>query len=406
MASEPRDPQSPGAGGRNTTGSRDEGTPVVQLQPSDLRDYGSSPSVERVWQRLERSLGTHPSAPERGASANIENGRSRGLVWSLAIAAVTFGAGIWVGRHSLAENTGSALLSREPVTASGNEAPTARHNLGNRDDSRPARTKSESEIESIRPQASSTDGPSLPSHRTRRGTARNNHVASELGPTLLLDPELQAAPPALVEGPPSDGPNAAPLLDDQNGAPPSWQRFANAGEYETALFVLGQSGGYEKALAEASAEQLMLLSDVAWATGQRQRSISALKRVVSEFPNDPVASVAAWSLGMRLEKAGDKQGALQAFADYRSLSPEGDFAEDALVRQIKAAAGLGNRERVKALAAQYEHDFPEGRRRQDVARWLAQQTPDTDDDAGAEVSETPAEASQAEPGASPPASGH
>jgi hypothetical protein len=241
------------------------------------------------------------------------------------------------------------------------------------------------------------------------GVARVNHDSRELvGPPLpdgeaaelpstegALDPEL---PTPVVE---------APAVA---GAPPSWQRFANAGEYETALFVLGQNGGFEKALAEASAEQLMLLSDVASATGQRQRSISALRRVVQDFPADPVAPLAAWSLGKQLEKVGDKLGALKAFADYRALSPEGDFAEDALVRQIKDAAERGDRALLGTLATQYQHDFPSGRRASDVARWLSQGndgalldagseavSPDEDDEPAAKPSEPAKSEGKSEP---------
>jgi hypothetical protein len=140
------------------------------------------------------------------------------------------------------------------------------------------------------------------------------------------------------------------------------------------------------ALAEASAEQLMLLSDVASATGQRQRSISALRRVVADFPSDPVAPLAAWSLGKQLEKAGDKAGALRAFADYRALSPEGDFAEDALVREMKDAAERGDEARLKELAAQYERDFPEGRRSADVEHLLSRGAEGSAFDAGVEGS--------------------
>jgi tetratricopeptide (TPR) repeat protein len=153
-------------------------------------------------------------------------------------------------------------------------------------------------------------------------------------------------------------------------APPSWQRLANSGEYEAALFELGQQGGFEAALLAANAEQLMLLADVARATGQTQRALAAFRRVVSEFRSEPVAPLAAYSLGSLLQKAGDSRAAAQAFAVYRTLSPEGDFAEDALVRQLRSAVERDDRDYAEQLAAQYRMDFPEGRRGEEVDHWL------------------------------------
>jgi hypothetical protein len=179
-----------------------------------------------------------------------------------------------------------------------------------------------------------------------------------------LSPEpLSGAPLAIVQG--DTAQSAVGVVTT-----PAWQGLANGGEYEAAWFELAAGGGFEAVLDGASAEQSMLLADVARATGQRQRAIVALRRVVSEFAHEPVAPLAAWTLGGLLLKAGDEAGAMEAFAVYRSLSPEGDFAEDALVRQIRAAVDRGDREQLQVLRAQYEQDFPSGRRRSEVERWL------------------------------------
>jgi outer membrane protein assembly factor BamD (BamD/ComL family) len=151
-----------------------------------------------------------------------------------------------------------------------------------------------------------------------------------------------------------------------------WQRLANGGEYDAALFELAQTGGFEQTIGHASAEQLMLLFDISRATAQHQRALAALRRIVAEYPSDPVAPLAAWSLANLLEKLGDAEGARQAFSTYRSLSPTGEFAEDALVRQLKNAISAGDRVAAKRLVTQYQADFPEGRRRAEVARWAAQ----------------------------------
>jgi tetratricopeptide (TPR) repeat protein len=161
---------------------------------------------------------------------------------------------------------------------------------------------------------------------------------------------------------------AAPAL----AAPAEWQRLADEGEYARALSALDVVGGFDAALRDASAEQLMSLVDVARATGQRERAIVALRRIVSEHGADPNAPVAAWMLGSELAKARDLAAAEQAFAMYRALSPNGDFAEDALARQIDMAAGQGNLEHAKKLAGQYLKEFPDGPRSADIQARIEQ----------------------------------
>jgi TolA-binding protein len=79
-------------------------------------------------------------------------------------------------------------------------------------------------------------------------------------------------------------------------------------------------------------------------------------------------------LGNELVKAGDPNRAAQAFAMYRALSPQGDFAQDALARQFEVAADQGNLEDARKLAEQYERDFPEGTRRDDIRARLEELT--------------------------------
>lgn len=153
---------------------------------------------------------------------------------------------------------------------------------------------------------------------------------------------------------------------------PAWQRLAYDGDYEGALAEITSAGGFERILQTASAEQLMLLSDVARGTGQQQRALAALRRIVSEHASDPVAPLAALNMGNLLDKMGDGAGATRAFAVYRALSPKGDFAEDALVRQIRSAVSAGQRDLARRLVHQYEVDFPEGRQADEVARWVEQ----------------------------------
>ena len=169
---------------------------------------------------------------------------------------------------------------------------------------------------------------------------------------------------------------------------PAWQRLAYDGDYEGALADITAMGGFERILQSASAEQLMLLSDVARGTGQQQRALAALRRIVSEHASDAVAPLAALNMGNLLDKMGDGAGATRAFAVYRALSPKGDFAEDALVRQIRSAVSAGEQDLARRLVRQYEVDFPEGRQSDEVARWVEQIPTESEfGDAGSGLSE-------------------
>jgi predicted Zn-dependent protease len=175
-------------------------------------------------------------------------------------------------------------------------------------------------------------------------------------------------------------------------APPLWLTLADRGEYQRAYHGLEEHGGFDAVLLNASADELMVLVDVARATSNRGRAIQALRRVTQSFVSDPNAPIAAMTLGRMLMQAGDRKGASEAFSLYRRLSPQGDFAEDALASDIQAAVEERNWERARTLAKQYEADFPDGRHLEQIREQLntAQQTagPDAEasvDDQSAEV---------------------
>jgi TolA-binding protein len=281
-----------------------------------LREHGADIRVDRIWQRLEQDVGASRS-------------RRRGPRFTLALAALTFAAGVLVGAR---------FVPREPLllTALGAEPASS---------PRPASAPPSPSALAL---GAAVDAPQSRQAR-RTSTARR---ADTLAPEPVSEEPMPAVP-ALT-------------------TPVEWQRLADEGEYSRALSALDALGGFDAALHDASADQLMALVDVARATGQRERAIVALRRIVSEHGADPNAPVAAWMLGSELAKARDLAAAEQAFAMYRALSPNGDFAEDALARQIDMAAGQGNLEHAKKLAGQYLKEFPDGPRTADIQARIEQ----------------------------------
>jgi transmembrane sensor len=145
---------------------------------------------------------------------------------------------------------------------------------------------------------------------------------------------------------------------------PKWEMLLNEGSYQGARKAIeSEPGGFDAVIRSASPDQLLSLADIARATGLPARALQALRRVVDEFPGDPSAPLAAYTLGKELEKAGDKAGAARAFDISRRLSPKGSLAEDALARQVEAAVEQGNVELARQLADEYAKDFPKKSRR-------------------------------------------
>jgi hypothetical protein len=286
---------------------------LPELNVSVLRDAATEQRVERVWRRLESELARAGPRALRMASA---------WAWAPAAVVIIFASGVFVGANwAPTEPTVPATLTAEPIQPpAGPTAPPDLFRSPTAQPDQPERRK--------------------PSPRVQRAP----------GPL----PELEVAPEQveqLVQTP-------APVVQMK----PEWQRLSEEGQFQEARLAIEQEGGFDAVLRGASPEQLMLLFDVARDTGSAGQAIAALRRVVEQFPSDVNAPDAAYQLGVWLRKGGDLAGAGRAFATYRALSPDGDFSEDALARQIEAAIEQGELELARQLAEQYAREFPTGDR--------------------------------------------
>lgn len=301
-----------------------------------LKNAGAQAAVERIWQRLENEapLARYSRAPR---------------VWALALASVTFAAGLWLGMQLNGHEVPSAQVAAEPATrlwpVSG-------------------AVKESAAIPRGEPAAA------------RRGAKRA--AASGVSKTTRLAPlgSEQAEVPL-----PSPGPTASAVANASGGlGSPEWMRLANLGDYVSALRAVEEEGGFDQLLATATADRLMASVDVARATGQKGRALQALRKVLGQFSGSPEAPLAAWTLGNMLEQVGDPVGAAAAFAQYQRLSPQGDFAEDAVVRQLEALITKGQADEARRLAKSYEAEFPESLRLRELGEQLQQPvaaTPET-----------------------------
>lgn len=319
-----------------------------QIRPSQLREHGSSERVARIWRRLEPAIERSPSSFRPG------------FVWAPAVLSLVFGAGVFVGSKWTAPAS-EPLLTAEPARL---PEPAA----------------------AARTQLEQPSAPETQARQPHQAAARRSH-GTAVPVEEIFPEELQQPPPVAV-------------ASAQVPATPEWEQLADDGDFEAANLALVDAGGFEAVRASASAPQLMALVDVARASGSRDRAISALRRVVDAFPGAPEAPLAAWTLGNMLEQAGDEPGAREAFVLYRRLSPAGDFAEDALAREVGSAITQGDLELATRLVAQYENEFPNGRHleqfRAELEKRAAGVVDDNDDE------KAPADLSAAPEAAAPP----
>jgi TolA-binding protein len=289
---------------------------LPEVPPTALRDHGSEERIDRVWQRIEGDL--HLTSRPRWHA----------WLWAPTAAVIVFGSGVFVGARWFRPAPVDTSVAAEPA-------------LAGDDNARPGQA----------PLAHEPTAPDEPQ----------------------LDKEKKSASPPgspLGHGEPAAGPDdpAPPTASlPPVAASPEWQSLADRDDYPAAWQAVERHGGFDAVVGKATgAAQLMSLVDVARANGQRGAAIKALRSVVEKHPSDPRAALAAYTLGDMLEKAGDRAGAAKAYAAYRALSPKGDFAEDALARQVDAAIAQGNVEQAKQLVEQYAKDFPSGRRLGDL----------------------------------------
>jgi transmembrane sensor len=168
------------------------------------------------------------------------------------------------------------------------------------------------------------------------GVGRKRLLANESGwfPPLVMSGESQAAE-AQDKEPPSDIP-VKPTL-----APPSAAPSSRA--------------------AEPTAQQLLAEVDAARSRNQPERAVEILRQILREHPADPRAPLAAFTLGrMLLNELGRPREAATAFHEVRKKG-SGQFAEDALAREVEAWSRAAEPDRARALARTYLERYPSGR---------------------------------------------
>jgi len=115
-------------------------------------------------------------------------------------------------------------------------------------------------------------------------------------------------------------------------------------------------------IPDGSARALLAEVDVARSQGRPDLAVELLRRILREHPRDPRAPLAAFTLGrVLLNELGRPREAAAAFHEVRQKAPAGQFAEDALAREVEAWSAASEPARARSLAAEYLERYPSGR---------------------------------------------
>ena len=123
---------------------------------------------------------------------------------------------------------------------------------------------------------------------------------------------------------------------------------------------------------EAELVRLLARADEARLDGQLRVAAEVFERVVRDYPNDPRAGLAAFTLGrLYLDQLGRPDRAAKAFARACSLGLPSSLAEEGSARLVDALARAGQHARACVAAADYTARFPNGLHRGDVETWTS-----------------------------------
>lgn len=111
----------------------------------------------------------------------------------------------------------------------------------------------------------------------------------------------------------------------------------------------------------ATARELFDLANLARRSGDLAAAARAYELLLSKYPNDGRAGLAAFELGrLRLERLGNPAGAVSALERAMAKAPSPGLREDAMARLVQAYSALGDGARCRRTRDRYLSEYPGG----------------------------------------------
>jgi transmembrane sensor len=163
--------------------------------------------------------------------------------------------------------------------------------------------------------------------------------------------ELGAGEDRVFSGPNESGePRAAIGRSPDSGTPPP------------LVTTAGEARVTSRARVPEGPTDLLAAADVARRSRQPRAAVPPLRRLLDNFPKDPRAPSAAFTLGwIYLTDLNRPREAAVAFAEAERIAPRGALAEDAAARVAEAWQNAGDSRRAAEAARHYSQVYPTGR---------------------------------------------
>jgi transmembrane sensor len=119
-----------------------------------------------------------------------------------------------------------------------------------------------------------------------------------------------------------------------------------------------------------TAATLMQQADAARVSGEVATAERLLEQLVREEPDDPQATLAAYTLGVVRLQLGEKVQAIDALRLALALGPSSSLQQDCYLRLVEAELAVGHRDVALQANREYQRRFPAGRHRRALATML------------------------------------
>ncbi len=192
---------------------------------------------------------------------------------------------------------------------------------------------------------------------TRRLAASERATITVLAPVAVRGPKDNEAPSHTT----AMHPPTSSLAESEPAAAPAWALACARFDYASAIELLEQQpGGAAKALDAASVDHLLCIGSGGQLRNSPLVAVEALERVVEKYGDRPEAMTAANDLARIYGLQGNAERAERYEKLKADLSKGLLLSQDALCKKIEAEAQALAHRAVVRLAARYRSQYPDG----------------------------------------------